>query len=94
MAATAVLKVVVTGMVQGVMFRDFTRHKAEELGLTGYVRNLPGGRAVEVEAEGERARLEDLLAILKRGPARARVESVLPDWSEYTGKYRDFKIKY
>jgi acylphosphatase len=75
------------------MFRDFTRRKAEERGLNGYVRNLPGGKAVEVEAEGERASLEELLAIIKRGPPRAVVANTSVAWGEYTAEYHDFKIK-
>jgi len=94
MAEKAALRLVVSGQVQGVMFRDFTRQQAERLGLSGYVRNLPGGRSVEVEVEGERARLEELLRIVKRGPPRAVVESVLPTWGEYTGRYRDFNIRF
>jgi acylphosphatase len=93
MAEPTALKVVITGEVQGVMFRDFTRRQAEGLGLTGYVRNLPSGRAVEVEVEGDRASLEELLSIVKLGPPRAVVESVSPIWGEYIGKYRDFRIK-
>jgi acylphosphatase len=94
MAELAALRVVVTGQVQGVMFRDFTRYQAETLSLTGYVRNLPGGEAVEVEAEGERARLEELLSAVKRGPSRAVVENALATWGKYTGRYRDFRIRF
>jgi acylphosphatase len=94
MAEKAALRVVVSGQVQGVMFRDFTRQQAERLGLTGYVRNLPGGRSVEVEAEGERARLGELLKIVQRGPPGAAVESVSPAWSAYAGKYQGFRIMF
>ena len=94
MAEKAALKVVVSGQVQGVMFRDFTRQQSARLGLTGYVRNLPGGRSVEVEAEGERSRLGELLRIVQRGPPRAVVESVSPTWGAYTGKYQDFRIMF
>jgi acylphosphatase len=92
--ALASLKVVVTGRVQGVNFRDFTRHQAGSLGLTGYVRNLPGGRAVEVMAEGERAGLEQLLEILRAGPPRAAVESVSVTWGDPGGEFTNFKIRY
>lgn len=94
MTEPATLKVVVTGQVQGVMFRDFTRRQAERLSLSGYVRNLPGGRSVEVEAEGDRTRLEELLKTVSRGPPRAVVESVSPTWGQYTGKYSDFRIVF
>ncbi len=94
MAELASLRAVVTGRVQGVMFRDFTRRQAEGLGLKGYVRNAPGGRAVEVEAEGDRSQLERLLELLKQGPPRAGVDNVSTTWSPYQGKYTDFKIRF
>jgi acylphosphatase len=94
MPSKAALKLVVTGLVQGVMFRDFTRRKAAELGLTGYVRNLPGGKMLEVEAEGERAKLEILMASIKQGPPGAVVEAASEIWGEYTAKYHDFRIKF
>lgn len=94
MADLASVKVIVYGQVQGVYFRAFTSRHAEELGLTGYVRNLPGGGAVEVEAEGERNKLERLIDHLKVGPPRAMVEKVETVWSEYSGTYSDFSIRY
>ncbi len=90
----ACLSAVIRGRVQGVYFRDFVWRHATVLGLTGFVRNLPGGRAVEVHAEGERAPLEELLAHLYKGPPKARVENVEVSWSEYTGDFYDFDILY
>ena len=84
----------VYGRVQGVFFRAFTSGCATELGLTGNVRNLPDGEAVEVQAEGERDKLEKLIDCLKVGPPRARVERVETNWSEYTGGFSGFKIRY
>lgn len=84
---------VVYGYVQGVFFRDFVSKRATELSLTGYVRNLPG-RAVEVHAEGERKQLEELIDHLKVGPPAAKVEKVVTNWSEYTGNYSYFSIRY
>ena len=85
---------VVHGRVQGVFFRAFVSGEAARLGLTGYVRNLPDGQAVEVRAEGERKRLEELVDRLRVGPAAARVDKVVTDWSEYTGSYSRFSIRY
>ena len=93
MADLASLRVTVCGQVQGVFFRDFTARHALFLGLTGYVRNLPDGRAVEVAAEGERERLEKLVCCLKVGPPGARVERVEANWVEYTGSYSDFSVR-
>ena len=56
--------VVFTGRVQGVGFRFTTRDMARDLGLVGWVKNLPDG-TVEMLAEGEEAALDELLARLK-----------------------------
>ena len=93
MTGQASLHAVVYGRVQGVFFRAFTARRATELGLAGYVCNLPE-RAMEVEAEGERKQLEKLIGYLKAGPPGARVEKVAVNWSEYTGKYAGFNVKY
>ncbi|MFC1983263.1 acylphosphatase [Chloroflexota bacterium] len=81
------------GRVQGVFFRDFVARRANELDVAGYVRNLPGG-AVEVQAEGEKKQLEELVSYLKIGPPAAKVEKVAVDWSEYTGNYSGFNVRY
>ena len=88
------VRAIVYGYVQGVFFRDFVSRRAKELGLSGYVRNLPGGEAVEVQAEGERKQLEKLIGYLKVGPPIAKVERVVVSWSEYTGGYPRFSIRY
>ena len=94
MADLASVKAIVYGRVQGVFFRDFVSRRARELGLTGYVRNRPDGTSVEVEAEGERKQLEALISHLKVGPPAASVEKVATDWSEYTGDYTRFGVRY
>jgi acylphosphatase len=93
-ADLASLQAVVYGYVQGVFFRAFVSRRASELGLTGYVRNLPDREAVEVHAEGERNKLERLMGYLKAGPSAARVKRVETNWSEYTGSYSGFGIRY
>ena len=94
MTDLASVQVIVYGRVQGVYFRVFTSRHATELGLTGYVRNLRDWHAVEVQAEGERNKLERLIGNLKTGPSGARVEKVETSWSEYTGGYSNFSIRY
>ncbi len=90
--ADARLRAVVRGRVQGVNFRQFVITRARFLGLTGYARNLPDGRSVEVVAEGERAGLEQLLEYLREGPRMSRVDAVDVEWGEASGRYRDFGI--
>jgi acylphosphatase len=91
MSELAGLRAIVRGRVQGVFFRESTRHVATQSGLTGYARNLPDSTTVEVVAEGDRPRLEALVEFLKRGPPAARVDSVEVEWSGYTGRFVDFQ---
>ena len=77
------------GRVQGVFYRAATRQKAQELGVTGYARNLPDGR-VEVMACGEAAAVDALCQWLWQGPPHARVtaavcEAVAVEAPQYFG---------
>jgi len=94
MTDLASVQAIAYGYVQGVFFRDFVSRRATELGLTGYVRNLRDREAVEVQAEGERKQLQKLIDYLKVGPPGAKVEKVVTNWSEYTGSYSSFSIRY
>ncbi|MFO7996244.1 MAG: acylphosphatase [Dehalococcoidia bacterium] len=84
----------VYGRVQGVFFRYFVQNAARKLGLTGYVRNLASGDAVEVQAEGMKPHLTELLEQLRIGPPGARVREVEVTWSDYSGQFTDFTIRY
>jgi acylphosphatase len=63
----------VSGRVQGVWFRESTRRRAEELGVVGWVRNLPDGR-VEALFEGAATAVAAAVEFVRRGPPLARVE--------------------
>lgn len=91
MGETAAFHAKVYGRVQGVNYRRYTQRQAIQLGLQGYVRNLPDW-SVEVYAEGEKSQLEKLLEILKKGPPGARVNSLAIDWLDHTGKYQSFSV--
>ena len=86
------LHILVSGRVQGVCFRQATADEARELGLTGWVRNLPDGR-VEIVAEGKRASLKMLEAWANRGPRMARVDQVEATLLELGNEFRDFRIR-
>ena len=94
MADAVCLSATVYGRVQGVYFRYFVRNVAKGLGLKGYVRNLASGDAVEVQAEGEKRKLNELLGQLKIGPPRARVERMEVKWADYSGQFDDFNVRY
>ena len=84
---------IVRGLVQGVAFRYYTRDAAKALGLVGWVRNLPDG-TVEVRAEGEEERLEQLIVRLRQGPRLAKVDSVNLSFCEPSGDDTDFDIRF
>jgi acylphosphatase len=69
------VRVVVTGRVQGVWFRDTCKDMAKAAGVRGYVRNRADG-AVEAEFEGPTAAVERMIAWCRTGPARARVDGI------------------
>ena len=73
--AIAARRYLVRGRVQGVGYRYFVERAADELGLTGYAKNLHDGR-VEVYASGPPDRLTELSGLLWRGPRWADVRSV------------------
>ena len=68
--------ILVSGRVQGVGYRYFTRDKASKLGVSGWVKNLPDGR-VEAEIQGEEQLLLDFLSILRKGPPLGRVRDIV-----------------
>ena len=87
------LQAIVHGHVQGVNFRYYTHLRAQELGVTGYVRNKWDG-TVEVVAEGERGAIEKMLEFLKLGPRAARVQRVDSQWQDPTGQFGHFEVRY
>ena len=87
------VQVIVHGRVHDVFYRAFTTQRARELGLTGYVRNLPD-KTVQFRAEGERIRLEVLIDYPKMGPPGASVKKVVTNWTDYTDNYSSFNMRY
>ena len=87
------LRAVVSGRVQGVWFRESTRQRAEELGLRGYVRNLPDGR-VEAVFAGEGAAVAAALDSLRDGPPMARVEQLEIEEPYADEGHQGFRVRY
>ncbi|MEM0482640.1 MAG: acylphosphatase [Nitrososphaerota archaeon] len=87
------VRVFVSGIVQGVFFRQNAKRVADSLGLKGWVRNLRDGR-VEAVIEGPEERVAEMVEWMKRGPPLARVEKVEVIREEYKGEFRDFRITY
>lgn len=91
--ATARAHVFISGRVQGVFFRAYTRDKAGELGLSGWVRNLRDGR-VEAVFEGDKDRVEEMIKWCHQGSPYARVENVEVHWEEPLGESSSFEVRY
>jgi len=81
----------VRGHVQGVGYRWFTRRIAEELKVTGYVRNLSNGD-VEVFAQADDDTLNRLKHELKRGPRSAQVDDVIEQDRQVIADQSSFRI--
>jgi len=86
-------KIRVEGSVQGVGYRFFAQDKAQEYGLTGYVKNVYDG-SVEVYAEGETNILNRFIEDLRQGPRMARVERVDVQWFDAKKQYESFTISF
>jgi acylphosphatase len=85
--------VLISGRVQGVLFRSETQDEARRQGVTGWVRNLPDGR-VEAVFEGEKVMVDRLIDFCRRGPPGAKVTRVEVTWGDYNGEFKGFSIRY
>ena len=85
--------VYISGRVQGVSFRWNTQHKAQQLGLTGWVRNVWDGR-VEAVFEGPEHVVKEAVAWCHRGSPPARVENVQVNYQQPTGELKHFRITW
>ena len=83
-------RVIVSGRVQGVFFRDSCRQEAKRLGVSGSAQNLADG-TVEVFAEGDENAVDALIRWCKEGPSYAEVDSVDVSDTEPTGA-SSFKV--
>ncbi len=68
-------RVRLTGRVQGVFFRAWTRDEAHSLGIVGWVRNCSDG-SVEAQLEGQEDAVDELIELMREGPPGAKVQNV------------------
>ena len=81
----------IRGKVQGVWYRKSTKIKADELGLSGTVKNLPDGR-VEIYAIGEPTKIDWLIDWARQGPKFAVVHSIEVNEVKTPQQFSEFKI--
>lgn len=87
------LHIVVNGKVSRVGFRRFAKQSADQLGLTGWVRNRRQG-GVEIMAIGDKKVLESYLAQIQQGPRRAVVQDVSVEWRQAGEPHHRFRIRW
>lgn len=80
----------ISGKVQGVFYRKSTKEEADELGITGYVMNMPDG-SVYAEAEGEESDISKFIAWCHIGSAAAKVTEIKVETAELAD-FPDFQI--
>ena len=82
----------ISGRVQGVYYRASMLQEAQQLGVSGWVRNRPDG-SVEAVAEGSKAKLDALIAWCHQGPDGARVSGVEAQWQHPQHRFVGFAIR-
>lgn len=82
-----------TGRVQGVGFRYTAEKIAMDLGLVGWVKNLPDQR-VELICEGAKDKIEELLDQIKASHLGPHIRKVRCDWEKATGEFKDFRVEF
>ena len=87
------IHLIVHGDVQGVFYRGNTRKKGVELGLKGFVRNLPDG-TVEVVAEGSEDTINELIEFCRNNPGYSNVSNVEIKEEKVTDEFRDFGVRF
>ena len=86
-------EIFVSGRVQGIGYRYFAERAAQNLGIKGFVRNLPDGR-VKVIASGEDKSMEHFIEKLRQGPALSLVRDVQLNEVVLAEDYKDFQIEF
>lgn len=72
------IHLIVKGKVQGVFYRAFVKNTAEDLGITGWVKNLPD-KTVEINATSSEEILKQFIDLCRQGPPRAFVENIITE---------------
>ena len=87
------VNIIISGRVQGVWFRASTKQKADQLGITGWVRNNSNG-CVEAVFEGDEETIQEMLEWCHQGPTYAKVKDVKVTKSTPTNDFEGFSIRY
>ena len=83
----------ISGFVQGISFRYYTKEQAEDLDVNGWVKNLPDGR-VEAVFEGEESAVKQVIEFCRHGPNGADVTDVKIHKEKFISEFQDFRIVF
>ena len=84
---------IISGDVQGVGFRAWTKRKAKECDVTGWVKNRDDG-TVETVGEGEEENLKEFIEFCHQGPDVSWVQRVDIEWLPYADEFVTFEVTY
>ncbi len=90
--ASVATRALISGVVQGVWFRQSTKQEADRLGVVGWVRNLEDGR-VEAVIQGPEEAVAALVAWCQHGPEQARVDRVVTEAIARAGPFTEFTVR-
>ncbi len=85
------IRVIVSGEVQGVSFRNFIKRNALLLNLKGYAKNLSDGR-VEAVFEGDGESIKKIITLCCAGPEKARVKDIKTNEEEFSAEFNNFSV--
>jgi acylphosphatase len=80
------VRLYISGIVQGIFFRDFIKENAERYNVKGFVRNLDDGR-VEIFLEGNGDDVNKMIEVCKTGPKHSQIKNI----EEKEERFQDFK---
>ena len=83
----------ISGFVQGISFRYYTKEQAEDLDVNGWVKNLPDG-GVEAVFEGEESAVNQVIEFCRHGPAGADVTEVKVQKEKFIAEFQDFRVVF
>lgn len=84
-------RVLISGRVQAVFFRVWTKKQAEKLSIKGWVKNTPDNK-VEALFQGPKDKIDKMIELCHSGPPLAKVKDIKVNYEESNNIYQDFKI--
>lgn len=90
--------VFITGVVQGVGFRQFMKDNAKKMGITGWAANSPEGKVeavfqTNISGDEGKNKIQELIEICKKGPFMSEVRGIEINWKEGGERFEGFEIR-